>query len=391
MRIGIDNISLGEATGLKGPGGMRMYLQSLLAWFSKLAPQNEYLLFTPDWADPLLDEYPPNVQVVKLTGVPKNRTARILYQQTAMPLAIARHQLDVYFATATVAPLAVKVPVVLAVQFIQFYDLPQSYSKFRTAYLKMILPLSLHKARQVIIFSESSKRDLIRWTGIPATRVNVVPHGLAQDIGCLPNFPANKSASNNNLTLTNGRPYILYVSATYGYKNHTRLIQSFGQMKQRWNFPHVLLLVGSEVTVTYSELRQVAQSVGMADDVIFAGRLDPHEQVTETYLNADLAVIPTLYETFGFPALEAMACGCPVVTSNCGSMAELAGDAAILVDPYDIESISNGMAQVLHNSELRQSLIERGRKRAASYTWKQSAAQTLRILERGSQKQQCVS
>ena len=363
---------------------MRMYLQSLLVWFSKLAPQNEYLLFTPDWADALLDEYPPNVQVVKLTGVPKNRTARILYQQTAMPLAIARHQLDVYFATATVAPLAVKVPVVLAVQFIQFYDLPQSYSKFRTAYLKMILPLSLHKARQVIIFTESSKRDLIRWTGIPATRVNVVPHGLAQDIESLLDFPANRAAG-NNLTLTNGRPYLLYVSATYGYKNHTRLIQAFGQMKQCWNFPHVLLLVGSEVTVPYSELRQVAESVGMTDNVIFAGRLDPHEKVTEIYLNADLAVIPTLYETFGFPALEAMACGCPVVTSNCGSMAELAGDAAVLVDPYDTESIANGMAQVLQDSDLRQLLIQRGRNHARSFTWKQSAILTLRILEKVAQ------
>ena len=386
MRIGIDNISAGEATGRQGPGGMRMYLQSLLTWFSKLAPQNEYLLFTPDWADPLLDEYPPNVQVVKLTGVPKNRTARILYQQTALPLALARHQMDVYFATATVAPLAVKVPVVLAVQFIQFYESPEAYSKFRTAYLKVILPLSLHKARQVIIFTESSKRDLIRWTGISAARVNIVPHGLTQDIECLPDFPANRLASDNNLALTNGRPYIIYVSATYGYKNHARLIQAFGQMKRRWNLPHVLLLVGSEVTVTFSELRRVAELVGMANDVIFAGRLDPHEKVTETYLNADLAVIPTLYETFGFPALEAMACGCPVVTSHCGSMAELAGDAAMLVDPYDIESIANGMAQVLHDSELRQSLIERGIKRAASYTWKRSAELTLQILERVSQK-----
>jgi len=381
VRIGIDNISAGEATGLQGPGGMRMYLQSLLAWFSKLAPQNEYLLFTSDWADPLLDEYPPNVQVVKLAGVPKNRTARIFYQQTALPLTLALHHLDVYFATATVAPLLSNTPIVLAVQFIQFYESPEAYGKFRTAYLKMILPLSLHKARQAIIFTESSKRDLIRWTGISAARVNVVPHGLAQDIECLPDIPANRSASESNLPLTNGRPYIIYVSATYSYKNHARLIRAFGQMKRRWNLPHVLLLVGSEVTVPYSELRQVAELVGMADDVIFAGRLDPHEQVTEAYLNADLAVIPTLYETFGFPALEAMACGCPVVTSNCGSMAEVAGDAAILVDPYDIESIAEGMAQVLNDSELRQLLIERGRNHALSFTWKQSAALTLKVLD----------
>ena len=386
MRIGIDNIAPGESTGRSGPGGMRAYLQSLLMNFATQAPQHQYMLFTPDWADPLLDELPPNVEVVTLPGVPLSRIRRSIYQQTALPAALNRHRLDVFFATATVAPLACRAPVVLAVQFTQFYQWPTAYGRFRTAYLKLMLPLSLRKARQSIIFTENAKDDLIRWTGVSSTKVQVVPHGLSNTLWHVADLPVDAPEQAIGASLTGGRPYILYISATYGYKNHDRLIRAFGLLKQRHRIPHVLLLVGSEVTVSFASLQAIAAEVGVADSVIFTGRQPSHDRVMSTHLGATMAVVPTLYETFGFPVLEAMACGCPVVTSNCGSMAELAGEAAILVDPYDIESIANGIAQLLQDSALRQSLIERGRKRASVFTWKQSATLTLQVLERAAHK-----
>jgi len=386
VRIGIDNISPGEATGRRGPGGMRLYLQSLLTEFSGHAPQHQFILFTPDWADPIVDSLPANVQVVGLPGVPMNRVQRIVYQQIVLPFVVLRQKLDVFFATATVAPLLSVVPVVLAVQFIQFYQWPGAYGRARTAYLKVFLPLSLRKARRAIIFTETAKQDLVRWTGVPANKVSVVPHGLSQDIWRLAQLRPDALEYKVGLSLTNGRPYFLYVSASYGYKNHSRLIQAFSVLKKRCRVPHILLLVGSEEAVSFSKLRTVAAQAGVADEVIFVGHLDPHERVSATYLGADVAVIPSLYETFGFPALEAMACGCPVVTSNSGSMAELAGDAAVLVDPYDINSIADGMERVLTDSTLRRRLVERGRERVKMYTWQRSAEQTLRLLEEAARR-----
>ena len=321
------------------------------------------------------------MEVVRLAGVPTTRGQRIVYQQTAFPLALARKGLDVFLATATVAPLLCRAPMVLAVQFLQFYRWPGAFGRLRTAYLKTMLPLSLRRARRAIIFTESAKQDLVRWTGVPADKVSVVPHGLSGDFRRLAGLPPDASERNVGASLTGGRPYILYVSATYGYKNHARLIRSFGLLKRRLNVPHVLLLVGSEVTVSFSELRSVAGEAGVSEQVVFAGRLDPHEKVAATHLGADMAVIPTLYETFGFPGLEAMACGCPVVTSNAGSMAELAGDAAVLVDPLDESSIADGMERVLTNVSLRQSLRSRGKERSRQYTWERSAALTLRVLQ----------
>jgi len=380
VRIGIDNISPGQSTGRQAPGGMRMYLQSLLAEFAVQAPDHQFVLFTPTWADPLVDPLPSNMEVVQLPGVPVRRAQRIVYQQTALPAAMARQRLDVFLATATVAPLLCPTPIVLAVQFIQFYQWPEAYGRLRTSYLKTMLPLSLRKAHKAIIFTESAKRDLTRWTGVPAEKVIVVPHGLSPDIWRLAELPPDAPERYPGATLTGGRPYILYVSSTYGYKNHARLIRAFGLLKRRISCPHVLLLVGSEISVSFDELRAVARQAGGLKDVIFAGRLD-HHLAAATYLSADLAVIPTLYETFGYPLLEAMACGCPVVTSNIGSMAEFAGDAAVLVDPLDEDSITNGMEQVLRDPSLRQSLIVRGQQRAKEYTWERSAARTLEILE----------
>jgi len=381
VRVGIDNISPGEATARNGPGGMRAYLQSLLSEFAKHAPQHHFVVTTPDWADPLMDKLPDNVEVVSLTNVPVNRAKRIVYQQTALPSALKRQHLDVFFATATVAPLLCSAPMVLAVQFTQFYRWPKAYGRARTAYLKRFLPASLRRVKRAIIFTESARQDLVRWTGVPIEKVRVVPHGLSEEFWRAVESDIDSSELDAIKNLVDGQPFILYVSATYGYKNHARLIEAFGLLKQRLKLPHVLLLVGSAVDVSFAELRAVAERAGVCEQVIFAGRLDSAEQIVAAYKSADLSVIPTLYETFGFPVLEAMACGCPLVASNAGSMAELSGDAAILVNPLDIVSIADGMEKALLDTSLRERLVARGRERARSFTYKRSAIETLEILE----------
>ena len=380
LRIGIDNISPGEATSIGGPGGMRMYLQSLLTEFAIQAPEYRYVLFTPAWADPLLDPMPENVEVVRLRGVPVNRPMRTLYQQALFPVSIAAKNLDVFFATATVAPLMCTVPLVVAIQFLQFYALGGGFGKARTKYLRLMVPLSVRKAAGVIAFSQSAKTDLAQHTDVPQQKVSVVPHGIAESFLNRPLASQYTGQIQEVMRYTGAHPYVLYVSALYEYKNHSRLIRAFGALKRRAGVEHVLLIVGSQVTVSVQELQAVAGEEGISDSVIFAGHLDPQELLIAAYLGADLFVFPSLNETFGFPPLEAMACGCPVVTSNLGSMAEVAGDAAVLIDPLDIESIARGMEVALGDADLRKRLIAEGLKRVRQYTWSNSARMTLEVL-----------
>jgi glycosyltransferase involved in cell wall biosynthesis len=384
VRIGIDNISPGESTGLKAPGGMRIYLQSLIQEFAIQRPDYKFILFTSCWADPLFDIIPDNVDIIKLPWVPNNKFFRVLYQHIVYPLYINRQHCDVFFATATIAPLGLLIPIVLSVQFLQFYEFHQAYNYFRRTYLRLMVPLSLKKAIKVIIFTQQSKRDLIKYTNTRSEKISVIPHSLSNEIIESSILPEGAFERKEGFMLTGGRPYILYVSSTYGYKNHIILIKAFGLLKKRHLLPHVLLIVGGEVDVTFQSIMKIAQMNDVSDDVILTGRLE-HRLTAALYLDADLSVFPSSYETFGFPILEAMACGCPVVASHTGIMEEVE-NAAVVIDPHREDSIADGMQRVIIDRGLRTELISRGRQLARNYAWEVTAKRTLEVLEQASRQ-----
>lgn len=376
LRIGIDNISPGEATARNGPGGMRFYIETLIRYFAEFGPECEIIVFTPTWADPIGEPLPRNVRIVKLAGVPQSKMVRVIYQQTILASAIMAHQIDVFYATATIAPLWGAKRTVLAVQFLQHYRWPEAYGYLRTLYLRMLLPLSLMRSRSVIIFTEAAKRDLVRFTGVSPAKVEVVPHGtIIEDAARWQSLSAREQVGQ----LVQGKPYFVYVSATYGYKNHLFLVRAFGLFKNATKLPHKLLLIGAEVTITYKQIQDLAASLGVAGDVVIAGRL---ESVGAAYAGSVAATIPTLYETFGFPVVEAMAYGAPVVTSNDGSMAELADDAALLTDATDEQAWAKAMERIGGDEALRDDLRTKGRRRAASFTWSMAMEKTFRVVQR---------
>ncbi|MEO8071554.1 MAG: glycosyltransferase family 1 protein [Acidobacteriota bacterium] len=377
LRIGIDNVSPGESTARGGPGGMRQYIEALLHYLPEVAPDATFTLFTPDWnADfvPATDR----MTVVPLPGVPRSRNRRVFYQQFTLPGVIAKSGVDVFLATATVAPLRMRVPTALVLQFLQFYSHPETYGRLRTAYLKQLVPASVRRAARVIVFTEAQRRELLTHIPCDPARISVVPHGVDQ-----PTFatPASAEAIAEVRARALGRPFLLYVSATYGYKNHQGLIDAFAILKRTSGLPHVLLLAGSEAGIPIATLREQTARLGVAADVIFGGRLD---SVAAAYQAADAFVFPSLSETFGFPVLEAMVAGCPVIATNRGATAELCADAAALVDPTDPAAMAAAIAAVLGDADYRADLIRRGRARASLFTWRRTAALTFAALEAAS-------
>ena len=381
MRIGIDNVSTGLGTNSRTVGGLRHFMNDLVTWLVKTAPHHEYVLFQPDWADPLDLDDNNVVKVRYCKGVPKNRPGRVFYEQVIYPQVIHQAKVKVFLGTCNVLPLRLCIPTVVVMHSLQYFDYPRTYEGPQLAYLRFFVPLTWRKANVIIALSEASKQTIIEKGRCPQERIHVVYHGLFSDI------QSNQNGVNyqKGLALVNqlihGKPYILSVSSFYWMKNLPRLIEAFARLKQERGIPHVLLMVGGETSIiTRRELMELATHLEVADSVIFPGVV-PHALIPAFYVNAAVMAMPSLYETFGHPVLEAMSCGCPVVTSQGGTMAEIAQGCAMLVDPYNVESIAEGVARVLGDAGLCEMMVTKGRVRAQAFTLEAQARGYVKALE----------
>ncbi len=375
MRIGIDNISPGLSTSRSSLGGMRHFMQSLVAWLPGAGAAHQFELFSPAWADPFEIPSVPNFKSVSDPYVPRNRYARAAYEQTRLPQWIDQQSISVWLGTCNTLPLRVHCRTVLIVQSVQYYSYPETYSWTRRMYLTGMLRLSLRRADAVVVFSNANKEQIVKWFGIEPQRIHVIPHAFR--------FPKeitdiSPDEQEDVYTLTGG-PYILCVSAFYPYKNLHRLIEAYAYV--RLTHERKLVLAGAPTEfLTVQDVMATARQFGVEHDVVCLGRV-ADEQLLKLYRNATMMAMPSLDETFGLPVLEAMAFGCPVVTSNLSSMPEIAGSAAVLVDPYRTESIAEGMLEIFNNPEKRQHMVETGHVRAQLFTYERFFDQLMKVLE----------
>jgi glycosyltransferase involved in cell wall biosynthesis len=173
---------------------------------------------------------------------------------------------------------------------------------------------------------------------------------------------------------------VFMASTLYGFKNHARLIQAFARLARAGEVPHELVLAGADADVTIAELGALAARERIADRVRLLGPVD-HARIPELFAGADAIAYTSLCETFGQPILEALAFGRCLVTSSVTSMPEIAGDAAILVDPYDVESIADGLRTALLDEDRRRELERDGPLRAAAFTWERCAGESLAVMQ----------
>jgi glycosyltransferase involved in cell wall biosynthesis len=381
MIVGIDNVSTGLATSPVALGGMRNYLEHFVTSLATWGTKHKYVLFSPDWFESPFDKDIPCLQDVRVGNVPVNRFGRVLFEQTAYRNMIYRHRPDVFVGLQNTLPIGLRIPSVVLVKSIQYLLFPEAYSTLRLLYLRWAVRMAIHSATYAIVPAISVGNDLARVLGISSNKIEVMPEALYFDNTNVLQDGEEARFRQKIEQFTTGKPYVLCVGATYGYKNLERLIRAFAKFRSMQGSRHVLLLIGGEAGTSFERIHYIAEEVGLGDDVICCGICTQAELIV-AYGMADMMVMPSLYETFGHPILEAMACGCPVVTSNVSAMPEVAGDAAELVDPYDIDKIAGGMLRVACDSDYRTRLVDLGRRRATEFSWERIATQTLEMLER---------
>lgn len=289
-----------------------------------------------------------------------------------LPRLAAREQADLLHVTYT-GPLSAPCPVVVTIHDVAYRIEPRWFSPRDRFVLAAGIGLTGRRAARIITVSEHAKAEIVRELGLRADRIDVTLEAAAPHYRRL---EARERAAFDLTAWGIRNPFVLAVGNLQPRKNLQRLVEAFARVIQRHpTLPHQLVLVG-KAQWRESELFQTIEREGLRDRVVFTGYV-PDEALVGLFNTAELVAYPSLYEGFGLPVLEAMACGAPVLTSAVSSLPEVAGNAAALVNPVEVESIAGGLAAVLTDPARRADLAARSLNRAAAFSWAACADATL--------------
>lgn len=291
-------------------------------------------------------------------------------EQLSVPLALRRVRADVFHAPHYVVSPLTRTPYVVTIHDCIHLRFPEYLpNRFALTYATRVMRTAARRARRVLTVSEASKRDILHYLRVPAAKVEVIYNGLDERLATPP-APGDIEHVRQRFQLTS--PYVLYAGNIKPHKNVDRVIEAFAGLR-REGFDHVkLLIIGDDVS-KYKSLRRLVHRYHLHQQVRFLGFV-PDATLAILYRLASAFVFPSLYEGFGLPALEAMALGAPVITSDVSSLPEVVGDAALLIDPLDAASITQALARVLSEPDLRAEMIRRGHERLKTFSWARSAA-----------------
>jgi glycosyltransferase involved in cell wall biosynthesis len=271
-----------------------------------------------------------------------------------------------------------RTPLVLTLFDVAVLRHPERFRRWFRFYARRTFGPRVRAADAVVTLSEAARSEICAVLGADPSRVFVVPCGVRQDLGTAV-APAVRQQVLERYRID--RPFLLTVGAAEPRKNLPRLLEAIAQLRASPETRDILLVHAGPPGWLLGDLAALGARYGLGAHFRAVGEI-PQEDLVALYQSAHAVAYPSLYEGFGLPVLEAMAAGTPVVTSNCSSMPEIAGDAAVLVDPQSVSSIADGIHQVWFDETLRRELIDRGQRRARRYTWEAAADATITIYER---------
>ena len=302
---------------------------------------------------------------------------RIWVEQVETPGVLRGIAGAMYHGLAFVAPLRAACPTVVTVHDLSFITRPETHKRLNRIYLSWFTRWSCRRATRVIAVSEWTKRDVVSRLGVDVERVDVIPHGVHPRFKPLPAEEVARFKRDHAI----GENAIFFLGSLEPRKNLITLIEAFAQPNLQPSTLNPQLIIGGGPGWKYEPIFERVKALGLDGRVHFAGPI-AQEELPWWYNACAVFAYPSLYEGFGLPVLEAMACGMPVVTSNVTSLPEVVEDAGLLVEPLDVRGLAEALAGVLSDAELRCRMREASRRRARQFTWAAAAAQTVETYRR---------
>lgn len=372
----MSSIGIDYTPAYEQGAGIGRLVRDLLSALAKIDSSTDYRLFISGATSTKLPAaLAPNF-IWKPTRINPRWLARI-WHRTQIPLPIEAFvgRVDLFHATDfTLPPSLSTTKTIVTVHDLSFVRVPDAASQKLKKYLDIVVPRSVHKANHVIADSQATKDDLIELYGVAPEKITVLLSGIDSRYQIIKSLKTSMTIR-NKYNIPN-RPYIFCVGTIQPRKNYSRVIKALKILRDK-HYELDFVIAGGKGWLEDEMYKTIAET-GLENHVHLVGFVDD-EDLAALYSGAECVAFPSLYEGFGFPVLEGMACGTPVVTSNISSLPEVAGNAALLVDPYDVEAIVDAIQRILDDSELRKTLIERGMQQAAKFTWENSAKQLCQI------------
>jgi len=366
LRIGIDAHSVGTKLG-----GNESYAVNLIEALAQIDSVNNYTIYvtTNEARDRFTDRWP-NFKV--RSTLPHTPLIRIPLTLSA---ELRKRPVDILHVQFTAPPFC-PCPVVVSIHDLSFEHLPETFKRRSRTQLRLTVRRSARRATRILSLSEHTRRDIIETYRIDAEKVSAIPLAAADHF--------RPVADNRELQRVRHKygidgDYILCVGSIQPRKNVARLIRAYALLRGNFSADKLpkLVLVG-KCAWLYDETLRTLEKTGVKDTSVVTGYV-PESDLPALYSGALCFVYPSYFEGFGLPPLEAMKCGTPVIVGNRTSLPEVVGDAALSVDPFDIEAIAAAITRLMNNSALRDELSVRGQERARMFSWQHTAEETLKI------------
>ena len=373
MRIGINLLAVLP----RFSGGIEFYIRNLLIALADIDTENQYYLFTNRDNHELFDAGRPNFQRIQVDTRARPQVSRIAWEQFYLPYLSARLHLDVLHSPTYTWPVLCNVPGVVTICDMLYQIYPETIDRGKLLFWRIFIPWSVKRCRKILTISERSKLDIVR--GLPVTPDQVVVTPLALEVQFAhARPPAEEDVRRVCTKYGLCRPYILDVGGIGNHKNALTLVRALAVVRQK--YPEMATLSLTITGNNYGAKEQIlraAEELKLSDLVFLPGYV-AREDLPALYRGAVVYASPSYFEGFGLTLLEAMAFGIPVITSNCSSLPEVAGDAALIVDPDDSMQMAEAIHTLLANPEYRNKMISRGYCRVKAFSWEQTARLTLK-------------
>lgn len=345
-----------------------------IGWFSyqtlkRITQQNPdthfVFLFDRDFSDKFI--FSDNITPLVLGPQARHPFLYYAWFHVAVKNLVNRLQPDLFLSPDGFLPLGAKCKQLPVIHDINFFHNPKDLKPLTSKYYNYFFPKYARSATRIATVSEYSKMDIAENYKIAPDKIDVVYNGINEGFKPLSEEEQQKTRA----LYSQDKPYFLFVGSQSPRKNLNRLIAAFDEFKKQTLSDYKLVLVGMVYT-SEGDIKRAIDKSEYKNDILFVGR-QPQEELSKIMASAFALAFVPYFEGFGIPIVEALACNTPVICSNTTSMPEIAGDAALTVDPFDVKSISDGMLEIYHHEALRNRLIENGKSRTSVFSWDRSA------------------